>query len=78
MSMPNETNVSDLFWSAAASEPLPQAQPAAKSSCCGPKPAATESSEAVQVAAAPKASSCCGPKPATEATEAKAKSSCCG
>jgi hypothetical protein len=81
MSMPNETSVSDVFWAAAGSEPLPMAEPVAKSSCCGPKTEASESGAAVvNVAAAPKASSCCGAKSADEAVaaEAKPKSSCCG
>jgi hypothetical protein len=81
--MPNDTNVSELFWAASGAEPLPAAEPAAKSSCCGPKPAATEKVEGatpvVQLAGAPKASSCCGPKTADAPAEApKAKSSCCG
>ena len=72
--MSSDTNVSGLFASALGTEPAPA--PAAKSSCCGPKPEA----KVEEAAAAPKVSSCCGPKPAATAdTEAapKAKSSCC-
>ncbi|HWO63753.1 MAG TPA: hypothetical protein VNO31_27335 [Umezawaea sp.] len=72
--MSSDTNVSGLFASALGTEPAPAAAPAAKSSCCGPKPEAK-----AEEAAAPKASSCCGPKPAATAEAApKAKSSCCG
>jgi hypothetical protein len=76
--MSSDTNVSGLFASALGTEPAPA--PAAKSSCCGPKPEAKKEDAA---AAAPKVSSCCGPKPAAT-TDAKveaapkAKSSCCG
>ncbi|MET8144319.1 hypothetical protein ABZU32_28770 [Sphaerisporangium sp. NPDC005288] len=68
-----EPSVSQLFWSAAQNEPLPVVQAETKSSCCGPKTAATETE-------APAAkSSCCGPKPATEEkAAATAKKSCCG
>ena len=74
--MSSDTNVSGLFASALGTEPAPAAAPAAKSSCCGPKPEAKVEDAA---AVAPKASSCCGPKPAATAEAApKAKSSCCG
>lgn len=79
--MPRDTNVSELFWAASGSEPLPVPEPAAKSSCCGPKPAATETAAGATpvVAAAPKVSSCCGPKTTdAPAAQPKAKSSCCG
>ncbi|WP_405150426.1 hypothetical protein OG589_17660 [Sphaerisporangium sp. NBC_01403] len=72
-----EQSLGQLFWSAAQSEPLPTAKAEAKSSCCGPKPAA-------ETKAAPAAkSSCCGPKPAEDAAKDAesapvAKSSCCG
>lgn len=73
--MPND-NVSDVFWAAAGSEPLPVAEPETKSSCCGPKPAADDAQ-----AAPATASSCCGPKPAAQdkakVEAAAAKSSCC-
>ena len=72
--MSSDTNVSGLFASALGTEPAPA--PAAKSSCCGPKPEA----KVEEAATAPKVSSCCGPKPAATAdAEAapKAKSSCC-
>jgi hypothetical protein len=73
--MSSDTNVSGLFASALGSDPAPVAAPAAKSSCCGPKPEAKKE----ETAAAPKASSCCGPKPEAAADAApKAKSSCCG
>lgn len=75
--MSSDTNVSGLFASALGTEPAPA--PAAKSSCCGPKP---EAKKEDAVAEAPKASSCCGPKPAATDAPAeaapKAKSSCCG
>jgi len=76
--MSSETQVGDLFWAASNAQQLPVVQQEAKSSCCGPKPAAS-----MEKAAAPAASSCCGPKPAAtakepaEAATAK-KSSCCG
>ncbi|MEV6603137.1 hypothetical protein [Kutzneria sp. NPDC051319] len=74
----SEANVGDLFWAASHSKPLPVVQQEAKSSCCGPKPAATAET------ATPKASSCCGPKPEAAAKESVSagapaeKSSCCG
>jgi hypothetical protein len=77
--MSSDTNVSGLFASALGSDPAPVTAPAAKSSCCGPKPEAKKEETTATAAAAPKASSCCGPKPEAAAdTAPKAKSSCCG
>ncbi|MET8155514.1 hypothetical protein ABZT47_04005 [Sphaerisporangium sp. NPDC005289] len=75
-----EPSVSQLFWSAAKNEPLPVVQAETKSSCCGPKTAATKTEASTAETEAPAVkSSCCGPKPVTEEkAAATAKKSCCG
>ena len=52
--MSSDTNVSGLFASALGTEPAPA--PAAKSSCCGPKPEAKVEEAKAEVSPAPRSS----------------------